>query len=91
MLVGSFEDSYVPAYSSLAQYAGEDELTLTMADRLARSLSRAIRVTVKLDYNESLVDIVTRRRSHISFLEDDSFIRHLFVRLHSLFAHSHRQ
>lgn len=51
MLVGSFEDSYVPAYSSLARYTGDDELTQEMSERLKAGLGRAVRVLAKLDYS----------------------------------------
>jgi plasmid maintenance system antidote protein VapI len=51
VLVGSHEDSYVPAYSALVRYAGEDEVTSEMALRLSKGMSRAVRVAVKMEYS----------------------------------------
>jgi hypothetical protein len=77
----------VPGYSSLVQYSGEDEVTSEMGRRLSKAMGEAVRVAVRLEYRESLLDAITRRRSHISFLEEDSFIKYLIIRLQHLFAH----
>lgn len=50
-------------------------------------MGNAVRVAVRLEYQESMLDAITRRRTHISFLEEDSFIKYLLVRLQHLFAH----
>lgn len=63
------------------QYSGEDEVTMEMGSRLSKAMGKAVRVVVRMDYRESLLDVITRRRSHISFLEEDSFIKYLLIRL----------
>ena len=55
---------------------------------MAPKLATAIRCLVKLEYSESIVDMITRRKAHISFLEEDSFIKYLIVKFQSIFLHS---
>ncbi|CAM5998913.1 unnamed protein product [Sphagnum balticum] len=85
ILVGSHEDNYIPAYSALASYGGKDQLTIEMSERLNANLPRVIKCCVKFDMEESMWDVMTKRRGHISFLEDDSFIKYFTVQFQQYF------
>lgn len=51
ILVGSADDNYIPAYSSLVNYQGEDEKTKEIFKCLQDKMKKAIRCEVKVQYS----------------------------------------
>ena len=84
--MGSKEDEYVPLYSSLCDYKGDNEHIKELNTRFGEQRKDVVRCLAKVECEESLWDKVTMRKAHISLLEDDSFIRLLVVRLETCFT-----
>ena len=80
ILVGSHEDEYIPAYSSLCDYRGESPLIKGLCDNFQKQRGGVIRCSVRVEVKESLVDRLTKRRVHIALLENDSLIKMLVLR-----------
>lgn len=85
-MVGSQDDNYVPIYSSLAQYEGDDEKLREMSNNLnSRIEGNVVKCLAKLSYKQSLWDLISKRRPHISFLEEDCFIRYFIIKFQKYF------
>jgi hypothetical protein len=69
VLVGSREDEYVPPYSSLCEYTGDNEQIKELSEGFNAQRKDAIRCCARIEVEQSLWDRVTLRRTHISLLE----------------------
>ena len=56
-----------------------------MSDNLSRVLHKAVKCSVKLEYDEGVWDMITQRAAHISFLQEDCFIKTLVIRFKAYF------
>lgn len=87
ILIGSQDDNYIPAHSALMSYSGEEPGLRSIATELSRRLEgRVIRCLTRLSFNQSIWDVISQRRAHIAFLEDDSFIKYLVVKFAAQFG-----
>lgn len=70
VLIGSNEDTYVPKYSSLLAYDGDNELVRKIQQNTLKNIKSLDRITAWFEYEEGFFDSLTGRKGHISFIED---------------------
>ena len=86
ILVGAVDDSYIPLYSSIVDYQGDNPMIQEMSGNLHKVLKNAVKCSVKLEYDEGVWDYITQRAAHISFLQEDCFIKTLVTKFKTYFV-----
>lgn len=84
---GSPEDKYVPGFSAMLDYQGEDSEINIMQKNLKENIRNLHQICVKFGQNKrgSSWDRIIGRRIHINFLDDDSFLYFLLAQYFHIF------